>query len=929
MPSQDKLIKQGIKYTDKLFDEITKRLEKGVKASDSLEAFLDKYHKAFPDKGNPLISLGYDKTMIDLILSETNNHRFSRPAQKELVRVTVEEKVGELIRDVGEDIKDSVRDIVRDGYNRNLSQDEIALNISNRVSAIKCKRARAIARTEIARTATVSDYVINRERGANGWYVECRNTACPVCKDRWHKSWTPENDDSFTPSDTSAGGKGWIGDRIFSMNDTGSLPPVHPNCYDSETKVFTDNGWKYFKDITETDKILSLNPQTNETEFLEPVKLIQVPNVHGKLYHIHNKWFDVCVTPDHDCFVHKRKDGGKKGRYFEPQFRKPSELNSECHFVRCIDTDRESPEAININGLEFEPSDFAFFMAWYISEGSVLHNPETAKAHGYPVKITQEIVSNRDVIEPRLKAICDKLGYRLAIGKSYYEIYSKPLYDYLVELGYSYEKYIPKEVFTLDKGCLNIFLDNYVLGDGHERIRNNDLVQNSSERILYTSSKRLRDDLSYLILLCGFYPSISVHTKKGTVSKHKNGEYVQKNDVYQISINKSQYTTFSSCTVDKIPYDDFVYCVELPKWHTLWVMRNGKTSWNGNCRCVVYYTSEEPNVSTEPVQQTTTTTATTTKPKTDEPKNILDNLTDDELKKYNKSQQIIEKNTKALEKLSSDDPRRIMFESRIKSAKRTIKKLEEIASNSNNRKVVEEILLQKGGKKNNNLDYAKINSNEELASYFGFTYIEERTSQYGKTSSRPIFRDEKHNVDITGMEMFDILETKEVLESYDKSHPFLKRATTSLHLDPSTDIRELGVCYTSSNSITIYSHKRDLDSNSIQSTVDHEMSHAFDNILGSEFDKYHSQESKEYRKIVREEGWSSLYSYSTKGSTRIAEDIAEAGSMVLNKKDPNVRIKMPDGEIITAKEWCKRFPKKTAYFEKLLESKEAKKLLGE
>ena len=120
----------------------------------------------------------------------------------------------------------------------------------------------------------------------------------------------------------------------------------------------------------------------------------------------------------------------------------------------------------------------------------------------------------------------------------------------------------------------------------------------------------MRDDLSYLILLCGFYPSINIHTKKGTVSKHKNGEYVQKNDVYQISINKSQYTTFSSCTVDKIPYDDFVYCVELPKWHTLWVMRNGKTSWNGNCRCVVYYTSEEPNVSIEPVQQTTSASTT-------------------------------------------------------------------------------------------------------------------------------------------------------------------------------------------------------------------------------------------------------------------------------------------------------------------------------
>ena len=40
---------------------------------------------------------------------------------------------------------------------------------------------------------------------------------------------------------------------------------------------------------------------------------------------------------------------------------------------------------------------------------------------------------------------------------------------------------------------------------------------------------------------------------------------------------------------DVIPYTDLVYCVELPKYHTLWVMRNGKTSWNGNCRCTAMY----------------------------------------------------------------------------------------------------------------------------------------------------------------------------------------------------------------------------------------------------------------------------------------------------------------------------------------------------
>ena len=230
MVSQDKLISNGIRYTDSLFEEISKRIEQGVRSSDTLESFLAKYNKAFPEKGNPLITLGYDKKMLDIILQETNNHKFSRPSQKEMVRVTIENKVGEKIVDVGDNITEDVRDIVKDGYDNNLSQDEIAENISAKVSSIKNKRARAIARTEVARAATISDYIINKEMGATHFYVECRNTACPVCKEAWHNKWTPENDSSFSPSDTSAGGKGWIGDKTYSMSDTKMLPPLHPNC---------------------------------------------------------------------------------------------------------------------------------------------------------------------------------------------------------------------------------------------------------------------------------------------------------------------------------------------------------------------------------------------------------------------------------------------------------------------------------------------------------------------------------------------------------------------------------------------------------------------------------------------------------------------------------------------------------------------------
>ena len=203
MVSQDKLIKAGIKYNDKLFQEIINRLQKGILTSDTLEAFLEKTKEA--TMGNPLIDSGYYNSMIKLILAETNNHRFSRPSQKELTRITIENYVGNLIVDIGEDIRETVREVVKDGYNNNLSQQEIANNISNAITTINNKRASLLARTEIARTATVSDYIVNKETGATHFRVDCRGTCCEVCKKDYH----------------------W-GDEEYPIERTDMLPPRHP-----------------------------------------------------------------------------------------------------------------------------------------------------------------------------------------------------------------------------------------------------------------------------------------------------------------------------------------------------------------------------------------------------------------------------------------------------------------------------------------------------------------------------------------------------------------------------------------------------------------------------------------------------------------------------------------------------------------------------
>lgn len=212
MVSDDKLIKQGIRYTDALFEELIRRLQKGVLDNDTLESFLE--HTREYTTNNPLQSTGYTETMLALILAETNNHKFSRPSQRELTRVTIENYVGTLIANVGEDIKQTVRDIVTEEYNNpeGSNPQKMAKRISEEVSSIKNKRARTIARTEIARTSTVSDYIIAKERGATHYTVNCRSTRCTECKKKYCKN-----------SKTG-------GDVEYPIEDTSNLPPLHPNC---------------------------------------------------------------------------------------------------------------------------------------------------------------------------------------------------------------------------------------------------------------------------------------------------------------------------------------------------------------------------------------------------------------------------------------------------------------------------------------------------------------------------------------------------------------------------------------------------------------------------------------------------------------------------------------------------------------------------
>ena len=180
MVSADKLIKVGVRYSDKYFETLKNIYNNAYRNNNSLEDFLNETKDY--SIGNPLEAGGFKEQLTNLVVASTNDIRFSRPAQKALMNTIISNTTGELITNVGDDVKQSVRDIVARGYNTGtLSRENVAKEIESTLDSINNTRARTIARTEIKRAQTTSNYVVARERGANAYQYKCGAKPCDIC----------------------------------------------------------------------------------------------------------------------------------------------------------------------------------------------------------------------------------------------------------------------------------------------------------------------------------------------------------------------------------------------------------------------------------------------------------------------------------------------------------------------------------------------------------------------------------------------------------------------------------------------------------------------------------------------------------------------------------------------------------------------------
>jgi len=368
--------------------------------------------------------------------------------------------------------------------------------------------------------------------------------------------------------------------RVFTEKEYATTPydpPLHHNCYDKETEVMTDTGFKLFSDVDiNKDKFLSLDTGTQNLEYVEADDFIKY-NFDGELYHFTNNQGSLsqCVTPDHPMFYSKRVDYGSKGRVNElmksdiEQFIK---YGNEAKIYCSSDWIGSSKGSINIDGGSYNTEGLLKFMGYYLSEGHVNENGR--------IIITQHKEHSKAIMYKDLSEHFDCLEWSTVLA-----VKDDLLREYVREFGKSYQKHIPKWIKVLTKDQINIFLDAYCLGDGTVYKDRKCFTGETTYRVFATSSKRMASDLSELLIKSGRSASMRIISKRGKVTKHHNGEFAQNHDVYIVADLSSKRRNVG--VIEKIPYNDFVYDVSLVKNHTLLIKRNGCISWGSNCKSYI------------------------------------------------------------------------------------------------------------------------------------------------------------------------------------------------------------------------------------------------------------------------------------------------------------------------------------------------------
>ena len=370
---------------------------------------------------------------------------------------------------------------------------------------------------------------------------------------------------------------------LASTSEVYGDPQVHPQpesywghvnpvgvrgCFSEDTEVLTAEGWKRFAELTEHDEVLTRTAD-GMLEYRRPTEIIKERYV-GELIRFVNTKIDLLVTPNHRMYVRPRDRRRFEliEAYSAIRWERAEMLKAGSRWVGTEYPWFTLPLVKNAKSEQHSriPLDvWLEFFGYFITDGCTylrhriqVINGKRYQTEVYTVRISQS--PKHPAHRNKIRNCLRQLGYRFYEEKAQFKILSKQLYMYLSQFGKAKDKDVPREHLSCSVRQLRILFEAMMLGDGAWDMRK-----------FYSSSSRLLGAMQELLLKLGMAGNIQLRdSKRGTYA------------LYIVSDKKKDFLTpqYPRRSVEK--YDGEVYCVNVPN-HLIYVRRNGKVLWCGNC----------------------------------------------------------------------------------------------------------------------------------------------------------------------------------------------------------------------------------------------------------------------------------------------------------------------------------------------------------
>lgn len=363
-------------------------------------------------------------------------------------------------------------------------------------------------------------------------------------------------------------------------------PYMSAHCFDDQTEILTNNGWRNIDTISNADLVYSLNLETDRIEQTEINKIIKY-DYDGDLYCVENKHISYAVTDQHRMLVkttshpYKRVTNReisekwqkylntiKNNNYTNFNIRLAKDIHGKRMFFRTAGISSENNN-YNINILRL-------CMA-VISDGYLAFKKDKLDSYGFNLKKERDKNELEDILKNlrisyskhysyahERNGTCGVYRYRIAFKQC------PQVYEFIGR-----QKKIPSWFLSLSPDIMKQLIITYAKFDGTLDNRNN-----NSGISIYSIDEDNIDKLQIMSILSNMR-CVKKHFTNYEVSIKGKKYFID--DFYHLYITQSKNTSkVNEKSYYTKHYCGRVWCVN-NRNTTLIIRRNGKISIQGNC----------------------------------------------------------------------------------------------------------------------------------------------------------------------------------------------------------------------------------------------------------------------------------------------------------------------------------------------------------